>query len=481
MNIGIVVGVSDYQNVQSLPGCIHDARAIKQLLQMADKCEDILYLTESTSTTSKSVKSKLTSFVQKYTSEEIEEVIFYFTGHGLFEENQFYYVLSDYEESKKRQTCLSNDELDNLLRSLSANLTVKIVDACQSGIRYVKDPDVFRKYLQESEKNFDKCYFYYSSQNNQSSYQNDEISDFTLAFLNSFANRENQEIRYKDIMDSLADAFSSNSKQTPFFVMQGNYTEVFGFISDDISKAIYDVITVEHIPEHKQSSEPKSLIQRIEEQASLYCNQEQALNCLQILSQNISEYEFDNEIDQIFDHKTEFQNDVAAQINTEYLGNYFSNVETNYFVNIHKETQTREVTNHNIFTGSVVSRMLSGEDLPKIKQDYVAITGASSSVELPFEQVYIKLESKYPNINDTGCLMFPYLSQTKMAILVCYFMYETKEWDVKKIIKSTCEWSDFEILIKDGTEVTNMVKEALDNYTRYTLDPILEQFGNQND
>lgn len=60
-------------------------------------------------------------------------------------------------------------------------------------------------------------------------------------------------------------------------------------------------------------------------------------------------------------------------------------------------------------------------------------------------------------------------------------MYETKEWDVKKIIKSTCEWSDFEILIKDGTEVTNMVKEALDNYTRYTLDPILEQFGNQND
>lgn len=68
MNIGIVVGVSDYQNVQSLPGCAHDARAIKQLLQMADKCEDILYLTESTSTTSKSVKSKLTSFVQKYTS-----------------------------------------------------------------------------------------------------------------------------------------------------------------------------------------------------------------------------------------------------------------------------------------------------------------------------------------------------------------------------------------------------------------------------
>lgn len=481
MNIGIVIGVSNYQNVQNLPGCVNDAHAIKQLLEMVDKCDDILYLTESTSTTSKSVKSKLTNFVQKYTSEEIEEVIFYFTGHGLFEESQFYYVLSDYEESKKCQTCLTNDELDNLLRSLSANLTIKIVDACQSGIRYVKDPDGFRKYLHESEKNFDKCYFYYSSQNNQSSYQNNEISDFTLAFLNSFADRENQEIRYKDIMDSLVDSFSSNSKQTPFFVMQGNYTEVFGFISDSISKAICDVITLEHTPEHKQSFERKSLIQRIEEKASVYCNEEQALECLQILSQRVKEYEFEHEINQIFDHEIEFQSDVAVQVNTEYLGNYFSNAETNYFVSIHKETRTREVTSSNIFTGSIVSRAFRGEDLPKVKQDYLAISGASSSVKLPFQNIYIRLRSKYPNINDTGCLIFPYLSQTKMAILVCYFMYETKEWDVKKIAEATCEWSSFEILIKEETEIQNTIRDALDNYTRYTLDPILEQFDNQNE
>lgn len=481
MNIGIVIGVSDYQNVQSLPGCAHDAHAIKQLLQMVDKCEDILYLTESASTTSKSVKSKLTNFVQKYTTEDIEEVIFYFTGHGLFEENQFYYVLSDYEESKKRQTCLSNDELDNLLRNLSANLTIKIVDACQSGMRYVKDPDVFRKYLQESEKNFDKCYFYYSSQNNQYSYQNDEISDFTLAFLNSFANRKNQEIRYKDIMDSLADAFSSNSKQTPFFVMQGNCTEVFGFISEGISKAIDDVIRVEHKSENKQSLEQKSLIQYIEEQASIYCNKEQALECLEILRREVNEYEFDDEINQIFDYKIEFQSDINVQINTDYIGNYFLNTETNYFVHIQKEKRTREVTNHNVFAGSVVSRIMSGEVLPKVKQDYSAVAGANSSVKLPFEQINIRLESKYPNINDTGCLIFPYVSQTKVAILVCYLMYETKEWDVKKIAESTSEWSNFETLIKEETEIQNIVKEALNNYIKYTLDPIVEQFDPQND
>ena len=231
MNIGIVIGVSDYQNVASLPGCVNDARAMNQLLEMVGKCDDILYLTEPDSTSSKSLKAKLTTFVNKYSSEKIEEVVFYFTGHGLFEEDQFYYVLTDYETSKKNQTCLGNDELDNRLRNLSADLTIKIVDACQSGTRYVKDPDSFQKYLHKSEKQFNKCYFYYSSQNDQYSYQNKEISDFTLSFLSAFADRDGQEIRYKDILDSLADSFSSNSSQTPFFVMQGSYTEVFGFIS----------------------------------------------------------------------------------------------------------------------------------------------------------------------------------------------------------------------------------------------------------
>lgn len=177
INIGIVIGVSDYQKANPLPGCLADANSIKQLLELSNKCDDILFISENTD--SRNVKSKVASFVKKYENEDIDEAIFYFSGHGLFDDNEFYYILSDYTESKTKQTSLENSELDNLLRSLSAKLTVKIVDACQAGTRYVKDPDVFRKYLQRTEEGFDKCYFFYSSQNDQSSYQSDVISDFT--------------------------------------------------------------------------------------------------------------------------------------------------------------------------------------------------------------------------------------------------------------------------------------------------------------
>ena len=86
MNIGIVIGVSDYRWLSNLPGCVVDADSIRQLLELSNKCEDILYIAENTK--SKDVKSRLVSFVKKHENNDIDEVIFYFSGHGLFEEDE---------------------------------------------------------------------------------------------------------------------------------------------------------------------------------------------------------------------------------------------------------------------------------------------------------------------------------------------------------------------------------------------------------
>ena len=62
MHIGIIIGVSNYQRASSLPGCITDAKAIKQLVDMSKKCNDLLYIVENTD--SKNVKSKILVFPQ---------------------------------------------------------------------------------------------------------------------------------------------------------------------------------------------------------------------------------------------------------------------------------------------------------------------------------------------------------------------------------------------------------------------------------
>lgn len=475
MNIGIVVGVSEYQNTSSLKGCLNDAKVIHQLLELSNKCSDVLYLTEKTD--SKNVKSKISSFVNKYQNEDIDEVIFYFTGHGLFEGDEFYYILTDYNESRRRQTSLENSELDRLLRSLSANLTIKIVDACQSGTRYVKDPESFQKYLNNSEKSFDKCYFYYSSQNDQSSYQNSSISDFTSAFINTFIKRPNQEVRYKDISDTLADEFSSNPRQTPFFVMQGSYTELFGYISSNVAEALEKVITSGQPQSSKPSDSHKTLIQMVEAQATLYCNEDEAYSSVELIKKIASEFSFKEELTGLYSFTVSALVDSKIQVNTEYAGKYLSKSDIDYFVKIEKETRVKKVPKGGSLASIMAARSLLRDNVPMEDKKYSVVVGAESTVSLPYDHIFIRGEAKFPNINDTGCIILPYVSQTRIAILSVFFTYRSREWGVKEINASSCEWSASEEYVKESDKVESQVNSILERYSEFTIKPIQDGFG----
>jgi Caspase domain len=472
MNIGIVIGVSDYQKVSSLPGCRADAQSIKQLLDLSNKCDDILFISENTY--SKDVKSQLTAFVKKHESNKINEVIFYFSGHGLFDENEFYYVLSDYTETKTKQTSLENSELDNLLKSLSANLTVKIVDACQAGTRYIKDPDVFRKYLKQSEQQFDKCYFFYSSQNNQSSYQSENISDFTSSFLNAFITRPNQDIRYKDLMDSISDDFSSNLKQTPFFVFQGNYTETFGYITEDIAAALKRIITIPNDSEEKQADiSLKSLVELIQDEAKLYCTQEEAIIATKKLEQAIKNFKFSSEIDSIFNIKIQPETATIAPVSTEYVGKHLNNT-SEYMADIKTEKKYRKVPKNKLLANLNIGLFLNEAEM--IDEVYMSPVGASSTVELPYNFITIRLQSKFPNVNDSGCVIMPFVSQTKIIVFSSFYFFKIKEWDTKTVDQSSLEWSNFEEYIKDYNDFENSIEILLKEFEEFSVEPIKKRF-----
>ncbi|MBR9886428.1 MAG: caspase family protein [Oceanospirillales bacterium] len=471
MNIGIVIGVSDYQRVNSLPGCITDANSIKQLLDLSNKCEEILYLTENTN--SKDVKSRLSAFVRKHEVNEIEEVIFYFSGHGLFDDDEFYYIFSDYAESKIKQTSLENSELDNLLRSLSAKLTVKIVDACQAGTRYVKDPDIFRKYLQRSEEGFDKCYFFYSSQNNQSSYQSEIISDFTQSFLNAFIERPNQDVRYKDVMDTLSDEFSLNAKQTPFFVMQGNYTESFGYIAPDVSEALIKITTAFTESEEKQTEDShKTLVQLVKEEAELFCSKDDVVNSVITLSEIISSFSFKEEISDIFEINVNSEVESNYPIKIEHVGKSLNGNTHDYMVDIDKKQRTRRVPRNKFLGG--LSVLLNDADM--VDEYYMTPVGASSTVDLPYSHIAIRFQSKYPNVNDSGCIIIPFISQTKVIVFSAFYYYKTREWDVKTIDSLSIQWVSFEEFIKKKNEIRIATEALLEEFENFSVKPMKSRF-----
>ena len=155
----------------------------------------------------------------KYKNEpSVDEILLYFSGHGNFVGNEFYYVWGDYEESKKRQTCLQNSTIDSYLKTINAKLTIKIVDACQSGIPYLKGGDEFDKFLNTSKNSFNKCYFLFSSQNDEPSKASTQVSFFTKSIIDSLSLFDvGKNVRYKDVMNYVSDEFERSRRENADF------------------------------------------------------------------------------------------------------------------------------------------------------------------------------------------------------------------------------------------------------------------------
>lgn len=221
-NIAILVGNSEYQNLSKLDFCKKDIDSMQTILKLSKKFE--VYIFENYQ--SEQLKSKLSKIIRQLEKSEINELLFYYTGHGAFKE-QFYYLPINFTDKQFETTSLSNDELDNMLKSLNTEMVIKIIDACQSGQQYIKDATHDIKKTLEKHS-FKKCHFFFSSMNNQSSMGDDKGSYFTNAIVESILTHKTDSIRYIDIQSYVADYFSSRSEsQTPFFVNQSNATEIF--------------------------------------------------------------------------------------------------------------------------------------------------------------------------------------------------------------------------------------------------------------
>ena len=95
-----------------------------------------MYINENEAGTE--IKRRIVEFVEKYKGKEINELIFYFSGHGERFNDDFFYLPSDFDRKKRHTTGLQNSELDVWIKTLSPQLCVKIVDACFSGTQYIK-------------------------------------------------------------------------------------------------------------------------------------------------------------------------------------------------------------------------------------------------------------------------------------------------------------------------------------------------------
>jgi uncharacterized caspase-like protein len=181
MNIAVLIGVSRYSVAAPLPACSADAEQVRKLLSATKKYDEISCLTQNTN--SGPLKDALRAFFAKYQTpsdnpSDIDEALVYFSGHGIYHQEDALLCCSDFDSNRPASTSISNEEIDDLLRSVSPKVAVKIIDACQSGSPYIKDASVgFEKALRTSRLDSFICMA--SSRLDQSSYATPEESVFT--------------------------------------------------------------------------------------------------------------------------------------------------------------------------------------------------------------------------------------------------------------------------------------------------------------
>ena len=237
MRIAILMGITYDKNpsLNTLPACKNDLDIVKKIIDATNLYDEKIVLNDDYPTAYAAIE-KITNFVEdiEKKSLSVDEVFVYYSGHGGFSEHEFYYAWNDYTSSNPNTTSLINSQFDDLLRRLKAKLTVKFIDACQSGLPYIKDI---------VKPTFQDCFFCFSCRKNQSSGCNDKNSYFTQALVESIRNcLKNKQIHYRDIQNYIADKFKTETEdadgQKPYFCSQGKNTDVFCEVSDELKDVI---------------------------------------------------------------------------------------------------------------------------------------------------------------------------------------------------------------------------------------------------
>lgn len=342
MKLAILIGNSDYENLKKLDSCINDLNVMELIINASKKFDEILKFENYNSSELKEKLSKNVSSLKD--SPVINELFFYYTGHGTYKNSQFYYLPIDYSENHHKSTSLSNEELDQWLKEIKPEIVTKVVDACNSGINYIKSIDdetseenLF-EYLDKSSLSFNKCYFMFSSLIDQNSYIKDKISEFTKAFVESISNHNSSTIRYKDIIDYISDYFDKDNKQTPFFVTQSDFTEKFIDELGNVQKSLNSYLANDSSNLNNSNMEGdgynnEKLLELIKNDNKRYIDKEKALNYISKILNNFMDITCESNLSDIFELKTKI---IKYAHNIDNLKNIASSLIDNkeeYYIN----------------------------------------------------------------------------------------------------------------------------------------------------
>lgn len=132
MRKALCVGIDSYEHIADLCGCVNDANSVKAALERnGDGTLNFdVKIMVSTSESSYIKKRDLKSSIQELFQGESEIAVFYYSGHGAFDDLGGYLCTSEIEHADEG---LSLNDIMGLIAGSQAKNKIIILDSCNSG------------------------------------------------------------------------------------------------------------------------------------------------------------------------------------------------------------------------------------------------------------------------------------------------------------------------------------------------------------
>lgn len=491
-NLAILIGVAKYDNEDDLPPCINDVNLISKIIEKSEKYNDILVLKDKVN--SIEANEKITQFIRKHQDNDIDEVFFYYSGHGTRNTNDFLYLFTDFSNSSIKQTSITNNELDIMLKSLNPKVAIKIVDACKAGTEYIKgskDLDLILK--KSASDSFNKTYFLFSSSNSQSSIAFEDFSVFTKSFASSLLKYEGKNIRYRDIMAYISDDTSVTTHQTPLFIQQADNIEFFCEINSEILQIITTTIeeninelseekseiTEISLPDNEISLEEKIILQ-IKQKSNKYSDEDTATQSLNLLKTLLQEYKWNNLLSTLFDNNLEIKDDYDNLNNIKGIAEWLSkNDDEMFFAKVTFEEESyigREKVQYedpmSRFGSFLTSpRKIEYKDVKKYRDVATEFYLTAAS---PFKYALYSFEPNELALPWLQVFITFIFSKNKLVLFYKYELEKEVNWKSRYLLNEN-EWKIRKCVLNDHNSIKLLVKKTFSDLEESILKRIISR------
>jgi len=275
-----------------------------------------------------------------------------------------------------------------------------------------------------------------SSLTSQSSFANDKISFFTASFVNAIKEHKTSDIRYKDIIDVIADDFSMNQEQTPFFIIQADLTEKFCTIEQQLKDYVTETLNFE-----LDSAEGKtimSLSDLVKLDALNYIDKDGAVKALKSIQNKINTFTLNEPLKDLYEVKINF------------LDNHRNITKLHVIVKWLKDNE------HDYFATPITE-----ERYDDIIGMYPVVIGFDLDIDVPFKVVSIDVMAKYPNILSYHSEITYFISKKSIRFFYFTTNYLDRNWNEKELETKSLKWFTGDYKIASESDIMKGVKQVL--------------------